>query len=157
MRIGGHVLNPVVDEAEESGERRLLEAEEGCLSVPGPTVGLHRHARAVVRGQDKDGAAVVIGDACSPSRGSPATRAETREGQRGPAPPALPPPGPGRSASRPVGAFVCGTPGVTGSTGTPEKPDINGRNGVAAPLDTLRTWPRSLRRRHVSLYRPNCP
>ncbi len=41
-------------------ERRLAEAGEGCLSVPGPYRDLSRPDRAVVRGQDKDGKPLVI-------------------------------------------------------------------------------------------------
>ncbi|MEU9192354.1 peptide deformylase [Streptomyces hundungensis] len=59
VRHVGHVLNPVVDPAAPDG-RRLLDAEEGCLSVPGPRVGVHREETAVVRGLDKEGNEVVI-------------------------------------------------------------------------------------------------
>ncbi|MFE9401740.1 peptide deformylase [Streptomyces sp. NPDC006530] len=59
VRHVGHVLNPVVDLAPPD-ERRLLDAEEGCLSVPGPRVGVHREDKAVVRGLDKEGNEVVI-------------------------------------------------------------------------------------------------
>jgi len=59
----GHIANPVL-ELPESGERRLVEEVEGCLSVPGATVVVPRTTHAVVRGFDKDGAALVIeGDA----------------------------------------------------------------------------------------------
>lgn len=60
VRHVGHILNPVVEQGVDSEERRLLEAGEGCLSVPGPHFDLSRPAKAVVRGQDKDGAPVVI-------------------------------------------------------------------------------------------------
>ncbi|MEV6042067.1 peptide deformylase [Streptomyces sp. SID1034] len=59
VRHVGHVLNPVVDPVAPE-ERRLLDAGEGCLSVPGPTHDVHRAERAVVRGLDKDGKDVVI-------------------------------------------------------------------------------------------------
>jgi peptide deformylase len=55
----GHIANPVL-ELPEPGERRLVEAGEGCLSVPGATVVVPRTTHAVVRGFDKDGAALVI-------------------------------------------------------------------------------------------------
>lgn len=55
----GHIANPVL-EVPESGGRRLIEDVEGCLSVPGATVVVPRTAHAVVRGFDKDGAALVI-------------------------------------------------------------------------------------------------
>lgn len=49
VRHVGHILNPVLDEL-PAGARRLVEAEEGCLSVPGPYAALARPDRAVVRG-----------------------------------------------------------------------------------------------------------
>ena len=55
----GHIANPVL-ELPEPGERRLVEEAEGCLSVPGATVVVPRTTHAVVRGFDKDGAALVI-------------------------------------------------------------------------------------------------
>jgi peptide deformylase len=55
----GHIANPVL-ELPGPGERRLVEEAEGCLSVPGATVVVPRTTRAVVRGFDKDGAALVI-------------------------------------------------------------------------------------------------
>ncbi len=54
----GHIVNPVLDEPAEP--RRLVDASEGCLSVPGPRRELGRADRAVVRGQDKDGNPLVI-------------------------------------------------------------------------------------------------
>ncbi|MFE0680816.1 peptide deformylase [Streptomyces sp. NPDC058961] len=59
VRHVGHVLNPVVDPVAPE-ERRLLEAGEGCLSVPGPVFDVPRAERAVVRGLDKEGKEVVI-------------------------------------------------------------------------------------------------
>ncbi|MFD5248074.1 peptide deformylase [Amycolatopsis sp. NPDC058340] len=59
VRHVGHILNPTVDPL-GSRERRLLDAHEGCLSVPGPSAALHREEKAVVRGQDKDGNELVI-------------------------------------------------------------------------------------------------
>ena len=55
----GHVLNPVLDDEPVDG-RRLLEAPEGCLSVPGPYAKLPRADHAVVRGVDQDGDPLVI-------------------------------------------------------------------------------------------------
>jgi peptide deformylase len=59
LRHVGHILNPVLEPTSPK-ERRLLEADEGCLSVPGPRHSLHREDRAVVRGFDKNGEAIVI-------------------------------------------------------------------------------------------------
>lgn len=59
VRHVGHILNPVLDEL-PAGERRLVEAEEGCLSVPGPYADLGRPDRAVVRGRDLDGRPLVV-------------------------------------------------------------------------------------------------
>ena len=55
----GHILNPVLDTEPVSG-RRLLEAPEGCLSVPGPYATLPRADHAVVRGVDQDGNPLVV-------------------------------------------------------------------------------------------------
>lgn len=54
-RHRGHVINPTI---ETSGE--LIEAEEGCLSVPGPYHDLERFAAATVRGVDQTGAPVEV-------------------------------------------------------------------------------------------------
>jgi len=54
-RQRGHVVNP---EIETSGE--LIEADEGCLSVPGPYYELERYAAATVRGVDVTGAPVEV-------------------------------------------------------------------------------------------------
>ncbi|MFJ4792168.1 peptide deformylase [Kitasatospora purpeofusca] len=59
VRHVGHILNPVLDEL-PAGERRLVEAEEGCLSVPGPYADLARPDRAVVRGRDQAGRPLVV-------------------------------------------------------------------------------------------------
>lgn len=59
VRHVGHVLNPVLDDL-PAGARRLVEAEEGCLSVPGPHMELVRPDSAVVRGRDLDGRPLVI-------------------------------------------------------------------------------------------------
>ncbi|WP_037572190.1 peptide deformylase [Phaeacidiphilus oryzae] len=59
VRHVGHILNPVLDEA-DPGERRLLEESEGCLSVPGAAITVPRADRAVARGFDKDGNPLVI-------------------------------------------------------------------------------------------------
>lgn len=54
IRHVGHIGNPVLD-VPEPGSRRLIDASEGCLSVPGATMTVPRTDRAVVRGLDKDG------------------------------------------------------------------------------------------------------
>ena len=54
-RAVGHVVNPTI---ETSGP--LEEAEEGCLSVPGPYHDLARYTQATVRGVDKTGAPVEV-------------------------------------------------------------------------------------------------
>ncbi|MER5274856.1 peptide deformylase [Streptomyces sp. NPDC002809] len=59
VRHVGHVANPVLVEV-PAGERRLVEESEGCLSVPGPYRMVPRLDRAVVRGQDRNGAPLVI-------------------------------------------------------------------------------------------------
>ncbi|MEU6255285.1 peptide deformylase [Streptomyces sp. NPDC047043] len=59
VRHVGHIVNPVLDALEPAG-RRLLDEGEGCLSVPGAVMDVPRPDRAVVRGFDKDGEAVVI-------------------------------------------------------------------------------------------------
>jgi peptide deformylase len=59
IRHVGHIVNPELELAPVK-ERRLLEADEGCLSVPGPRHPLFRDNRAVVRGLDKHGEPVVI-------------------------------------------------------------------------------------------------
>ncbi len=58
VRHVGHVVNPVL-ETPTTG-RRLLDEGEGCLSVPGAVMAVPRPDRAVVRGQDRDGNAVVV-------------------------------------------------------------------------------------------------
>ena len=55
----GHVVNPVLEEL-PAEERNLVEASEGCLSVPGPHTELARPDRAVVHGQDKDGTQITV-------------------------------------------------------------------------------------------------
>ncbi|MFF3460938.1 peptide deformylase [Streptomyces sp. NPDC002619] len=59
VRHVGHIVNPVLDQA-DPGERRLLDEGEGCLSVPGATMDVPRPDRAVVRGRNKDGNPLVI-------------------------------------------------------------------------------------------------
>lgn len=59
VRHVGHIVNPVLDEL-PAADRRLVEAEEGCLSVPGPYMRVSRPDRAVVRGRDRDGNPLVI-------------------------------------------------------------------------------------------------
>lgn len=59
IRHVGHIINPVL-ELPGPGSRRLVDAFEGCLSVPGATMAVPRTDRAVVRGRDKDGNPLVI-------------------------------------------------------------------------------------------------
>jgi peptide deformylase len=59
VRHVGHIANPVLDEVPPA-LRKLAEAGEGCLSVPGPYRDLPRPDHAVVRGQDKDGEPLVV-------------------------------------------------------------------------------------------------
>jgi len=59
VRHIGHIANPVLDRLDPAG-RRLLDEGEGCLSVPGAVMDVPRPDRAVVRGVDKDGNALVI-------------------------------------------------------------------------------------------------
>jgi peptide deformylase len=58
VRHVGHIVNPVLESAPT--ERRLLDESEGCLSVPGAVMAVPRPDRAVVRGQDMDGAPLVV-------------------------------------------------------------------------------------------------
>ena len=55
-RHTGHVCNPVLADV----PRRLVEAREGCLSVPGASLVLARPDHAVVHGQDIDGRPVTV-------------------------------------------------------------------------------------------------
>ncbi|MEV7285557.1 peptide deformylase [Streptomyces sp. NPDC093252] len=59
VRHVGHLVNPVLDPLTPD-ERRLIEEDEGCLSVPGATMEVPRPDRAVVRGQDREGQPLVI-------------------------------------------------------------------------------------------------
>ncbi|WP_327430845.1 MULTISPECIES: peptide deformylase [unclassified Streptomyces] len=59
VRHVGHIANPVLDPLDPAG-RRLLDEGEGCLSVPGAVMDVLRPDRAVVRGFDQDGNALVI-------------------------------------------------------------------------------------------------
>ncbi|MEV8022371.1 peptide deformylase [Streptomyces sp. NPDC086554] len=59
IRHVGHIVNPVLD-LPDPGSRRLIDAYEGCLSVPGATKEVARTDHAVARGFDKDGNPVVI-------------------------------------------------------------------------------------------------
>ncbi|MFF4347756.1 peptide deformylase [Streptomyces sp. NPDC001530] len=59
VRHVGHIANPVLDQLDTAG-RRLLDEGEGCLSVPGAVMDVPRPDRAVVRGVDKEGNALVI-------------------------------------------------------------------------------------------------
>ncbi|MFD5077407.1 peptide deformylase [Streptomyces sp. NPDC058371] len=59
VRHVGHIVNPVLEQLAPAG-RRLLDDGEGCLSVPGAVMAVPRPDRAVVRGVDRDGNALVI-------------------------------------------------------------------------------------------------
>ncbi|WP_441248748.1 peptide deformylase [Kitasatospora sp. McL0602] len=59
VRHVGHIANPVLGEL-PAERRRLVEEDEGCLSVPGPYRTVARPDHAVVRGFDKDGGPLVI-------------------------------------------------------------------------------------------------
>jgi len=59
VRHVGHVCNPVLDDLTPD-QRHLVDATEGCLSVPGPYKTVARPDYAVVRGQDINGNAVVV-------------------------------------------------------------------------------------------------
>ncbi|AVH57171.1 MULTISPECIES: peptide deformylase [Streptomyces] len=59
VRHVGHIANPVLDRLDPA-DRRLLDEGEGCLSVPGAVMDVPRPDRAVVRGVDKDGNALVV-------------------------------------------------------------------------------------------------
>lgn len=59
VRNVGHLCNPELVEL-APGERRLVEGDEGCLSVPGPYAAVHRPDRAIVRGFDKNGHPVTV-------------------------------------------------------------------------------------------------
>jgi peptide deformylase len=59
VRHVGHILNPVLEALDPAG-RRLLDAGEGCLSVPGAVMDVPRPDRAVVRGLDKEGRPLVV-------------------------------------------------------------------------------------------------
>ncbi|WP_411081656.1 peptide deformylase [Streptomyces sp. cmx-18-6] len=59
IRHVGHIINPVLD-LPDPGARRLVDDFEGCLSVPGAGMAVPRTDRAVARGLDKDGNALVI-------------------------------------------------------------------------------------------------
>ncbi|MFE5091926.1 peptide deformylase [Streptomyces sp. NPDC056638] len=59
IRHVGHIINPVLD-LPNPGSRHLVDDFEGCLSVPGAGMAVPRTDRAVARGLDKDGNAIVI-------------------------------------------------------------------------------------------------
>ncbi|MFJ8043600.1 peptide deformylase [Kitasatospora sp. NPDC096147] len=58
VRHVGHLVNPVLDPPTE--DRRLADATEGCLSVPGPRRELGRPERTVARGTDIHGRPLVL-------------------------------------------------------------------------------------------------
>jgi peptide deformylase len=57
-RLVGHVVNPILEPAES--DRELDVDDEGCLSIPGPSIEVPRLARAVVTGVDLTGAPVRL-------------------------------------------------------------------------------------------------
>lgn len=57
-RLVGHVVNPVLEPVDEV--RELEIEEEGCLSIPGPSIDVPRLAHAVVTGFDVTGAPVRL-------------------------------------------------------------------------------------------------
>ncbi|GCB46959.1 peptide deformylase [Streptomyces sp. NL15-2K] len=59
VRHVGHIVNPVLEALDPAG-RRLLDAGEGCLSVPGAVMDVPRPDRAVVRGLDKEGRPLAV-------------------------------------------------------------------------------------------------
>ncbi|MEV7181406.1 peptide deformylase [Kitasatospora sp. NPDC093679] len=59
VRHVGHILNPVMEPEDVRG-RRLVDDDEGCLSVPGAAMEVPRSARTVVRGQDRDGRPITV-------------------------------------------------------------------------------------------------
>lgn len=59
VRHVGHLINPVLDPPDPE-RRRLVEADEGCLSVPGPRHALFREERTVARGFSLTGEPLVI-------------------------------------------------------------------------------------------------
>ncbi|WP_217235282.1 peptide deformylase [Streptomyces sp. AC555_RSS877] len=59
VRHVGHIVNPVLEPLDPAG-RRLLDENEGCLSVPGAVMDVPRPDLAVVCGLDKDGEPLVI-------------------------------------------------------------------------------------------------
>ncbi|MFJ8541104.1 peptide deformylase [Streptomyces sp. NPDC093586] len=54
VRHVGHIVNPVLEPLAPAA-RRLLDEDEGCLSVPGAVMAVPRPDRAVVRGLDRNG------------------------------------------------------------------------------------------------------
>ncbi|RDG37201.1 peptide deformylase [Streptomyces corynorhini] len=59
IRHVGHIVNPVLEPPAPSS-RRLIDDDEGCLSVPGATMPVPRTDHAVVHGVDKNGTPLVI-------------------------------------------------------------------------------------------------
>jgi len=57
-RLVGHVVNPVLEPVDEV--RDLEIEEEGCLSIPGPSIDVPRPAHVVVGGVDVTGAPVRL-------------------------------------------------------------------------------------------------
>ncbi|WP_324786318.1 peptide deformylase [Streptomyces sp. H51] len=59
VRHVGHLVNPVLEPLDPAG-RRLLDEQEGCLSVPGAMMAVPRPDRAVAHGLDKHGEPVTV-------------------------------------------------------------------------------------------------
>jgi len=59
VRHVGYIVNPVLDPVDLK-LRNLVEADEGCLSVPGPRHALARNDTTIVRGADLRGGPLVI-------------------------------------------------------------------------------------------------
>ncbi|MEX3107527.1 MULTISPECIES: peptide deformylase [unclassified Streptomyces] len=59
VRHVGHIVNPVLAPLPAAG-RRLLDDDEGCLSVPGAVMDVPRPDLAVVHGYDRTGTPVTI-------------------------------------------------------------------------------------------------
>ncbi|RJQ73849.1 peptide deformylase [Pseudonocardiaceae bacterium YIM PH 21723] len=59
VRHVGHIANPILNTL-PADRRNLVEAREGCLSVPGARADLARPDKAIVRGWDMHGNPLVI-------------------------------------------------------------------------------------------------
>ncbi len=59
VRHVGHIVNPVL-ELPDPRRRRLVDDQEGCLSVPGAAMNVPRLHHALVRGLDQNGQPLAI-------------------------------------------------------------------------------------------------